>query len=82
MTSPTTFVEADVVEHPPTIGPGPEAIVTCWDPKAGIGTVIATMIPYSVVFLLVWVCLFAIWFLLGIPVGPGATLFIPVPAGG
>ncbi len=53
-----------------------------WGPQAGIGTVIATMIPYTVVFLVVWVGLFAILPLVGIPVGPGAPLFIPVPAGG
>ncbi len=58
------------------------AFVARWDPKAGIGTVIATMLPYTVVFLLVWVTLFAVWLLLGIPVGPGAPLFIPVPGGG
>jgi len=58
------------------------AFVARWDPKAGIGTVIATMLPYTVVFLLVWTVLFAVWLLFGIPVGPGAPLFIPVPGAG
>ena len=39
--------------------------------NAGIGTVIALMIPYVAVITVVWVILFIIWFLLGIPLGPG-----------
>jgi aminobenzoyl-glutamate transport protein len=38
---------------------------------AGIGTVVALMIPYVLVLLVVWVILFVVWFLLGIPLGPG-----------
>jgi aminobenzoyl-glutamate transport protein len=39
--------------------------------RAGLGTIIALMIPFSVVVLLAWVLFFAAWFLLGIPMGPG-----------
>ena len=52
------------------------AFVQRYDPKAGMGTVIATMLPYSVVFMLVWMVLLVIWLLLGIPLGPGADLFL------
>jgi aminobenzoyl-glutamate transport protein len=38
---------------------------------AGIGTVIALMIPYVVAITIVWVILFVIWFVLGLPLGPG-----------
>ena len=38
---------------------------------AGIGTVIALMMPFVVALLVVWVILFVVWFLLGIPLGPG-----------
>ena len=38
---------------------------------AGLGTIIALMIPYSVVVLVTWLILFVAWFLLGIPMGPG-----------
>lgn len=38
---------------------------------AGIGTIIALMIPYAVILAAVWVVLFVVWFLLGIPLGPG-----------
>ena len=43
---------------------------------AGLGTIIALMIPYSVVVLVAWLLFFIAWFLLGIPMGPGypATL--------
>lgn len=52
------------------------AFVTKYDPKAGIGTLIATMIPYTITFFIIWVIMFIVWFLLGIPVGPGAKMFI------
>ncbi len=52
------------------------AFVSRWDPKAGIGTVIATMLPYTVVFTIVWSLLLAVWLTLGLPVGPGAPLML------
>ncbi len=53
------------------------AFVAKYDPKAGIGTVIATMLPYSVAFAILWMLLLGAWIALGIPVGPGTELFIP-----
>jgi aminobenzoyl-glutamate transport protein len=41
---------------------------------AGIGTVVATMLPYSFTFFVVWTVLLIAWLLLGLPVGPGASL--------
>jgi aminobenzoyl-glutamate transport protein len=38
---------------------------------AGIGTVIALMLPYALVVTAVWVLFFIAWYALGIPVGPG-----------
>ena len=47
-----------------------------YDRKLGIGTLIATMIPYSIVFLLGWMVLFYSWvFVFGLPVGPGAPTY-------
>ena len=45
----------------------------------GVGTIIATMLPYSMVFIIGWTILFYIWvFALGLPVGPGTpTLYKP-----
>ncbi|NQT77564.1 MAG: AbgT family transporter [Bacteroidetes bacterium] len=50
------------------------AYVQKYDPKAGIGTIIATMVPYSIVFLLLWIILLVGWLLIGIPLGPGAGI--------
>jgi aminobenzoyl-glutamate transport protein len=38
---------------------------------AGIGTVIALMVPYAIVVAVFWVAFFVLWYLLGIPLGPG-----------
>ena len=38
---------------------------------AGIGTVVALMIPFVGVILIAWILLFVVWFWLGIPLGPG-----------
>jgi aminobenzoyl-glutamate transport protein len=38
---------------------------------AGIGTIIALMMPFVITITLVWVVLFVVMFVLGIPVGPG-----------
>jgi aminobenzoyl-glutamate transport protein len=37
----------------------------------GIGTVVSLMIPYTVIILAAWTAFFVIWYLLGIPLGPG-----------
>lgn len=54
------------------------AFLQRYEPKAGIGTVISVMLPYSVVFALGWTVLFAVWLSLGLPIGPGAPLeYVP-----
>ncbi len=45
-----------------------------YDSKTGIGTIIATMLPFTIVFLIVWSLLLVAWILLGIPLGPGAGI--------
>ncbi len=47
-----------------------------YEPEAGIGTMIATMLPYSVVFLVLWSLLLVLWILLGLPVGVNAPLYL------
>ena len=49
-----------------------------YDKKAGIGTITATMLPYSVTFLICWSLLFIIWLLAGLPIGIGTSIFYPV----
>ena len=38
---------------------------------AGVGTIVAMMLPYAVIMLVAWVIFFALWFALNIPLGPG-----------
>ena len=45
-----------------------------YDKRSGIGTVVATMLPYTVTFFICWSILLMIWMTLGLPVGPGAGL--------
>ena len=40
-----------------------------YDPKAGVGTVIALMLPYVVVLFILWPLLLAVWHIFGIPWG-------------
>ena len=42
-----------------------------YDKNAGVGTVVAMMLPYAVVVSVVWILLFLAWELLGLPYGPG-----------
>jgi aminobenzoyl-glutamate transport protein len=44
-------------------------------PKAGIGTLVATMLPYTVVFFLIWSALLIVWYVFDVPLGPGAPMF-------
>lgn len=41
---------------------------------AGIGTYFSTMLPYAVSFLVVWIIQLFIWYSLGLPLGPGASI--------
>ncbi len=46
-----------------------------YDEDAGIGSIIALMVPYSVSFGVVSIFVFLVWVLLGLPLGPGAELY-------
>lgn len=41
-----------------------------YQPKAGMGTLISMMLPYTVVFTIIWSLLLVAWIILGIPLGP------------
>ena len=47
-----------------------------YNKKAGIGTLVATMLPYTFMFMLIWVFLLILWIILGIPVGPDAPMLL------
>ncbi len=52
-----------------------------YDKRAGIGTIMAMMMPYSITFFIGWTLFLIIWFLFGLPLGPGAGIYYqpPVP---
>ena len=41
---------------------------------AGIGTVVSLMLPYVVILSVAWTIFFVIWYLIGIPLGPGSPV--------
>ncbi|GAB3267736.1 p-aminobenzoyl-glutamate transporter [Arthrobacter pigmenti] len=46
-----------------------------YNKKAGFGTLISMMLPYTIGFLVIWIIMLAIFGVAGIPVGPGVTMF-------
>jgi aminobenzoyl-glutamate transport protein len=54
------------------------AFATRYNRNLGIGTLIATMLPYSICFWVAWVALFFLWvFGMDLPVGPAAATYYP-----
>lgn len=51
-----------------------------YDKKAGIGTLISTMLPYTVFFFILWSLLLVGWILLDLPLGPGASIYYDLPS--
>ena len=45
-----------------------------YEKKAGIGTIVALMLPYTVIILAAWLVIYVAWFWLGIPLGPGSPV--------
>ncbi len=48
-----------------------------YDPRAGTGTLISLMLPYSAVFIVSWTALLLTFYFLGWPIGPGVHLRLP-----
>ena len=46
-------------------------------PKGGMGTLIATMLPFSIIFCIFWTLMLLGWVALGIPLGPDGHLIYP-----
>ena len=42
-----------------------------WQKDAGVGTIVAMMLPYTAATFVTWTILFLAWYLLGLPFGPG-----------
>ena len=48
-----------------------------YEPKTGLGTIVAVMRPYSFTFLIGWSIVFGLWLTLGLPIGPDSPLVYP-----
>ncbi|UFJ39601.1 AbgT family transporter [Brevibacillus humidisoli] len=42
--------------------------------EAGLGTLISMMMPYAMIFLTMWTVLMIVWYLFGLPLGPGVSM--------
>ncbi|MGB9866419.1 MAG: AbgT family transporter [Bacillota bacterium] len=52
------------------------ALAQQYDENVGVGTIISMMLPYSLIFLVVWILQLGVWMALNLPLGPGATIFM------
>lgn len=53
------------------------AVAQRYVPRAGMGTLISLMVPFSLAYLVTWTAFAVAWILLELPVGPGAALHYP-----
>jgi aminobenzoyl-glutamate transport protein len=47
-----------------------------YQPNAGLGTVIAKMVPFVVPFWVAWVLVLTVFYAFGIPLGPGVGVHV------
>ena len=55
------------------------AVLQKYSPRAGLGSLISLMVPYSVVFFVAWTALLLAWWMIGWPLGPEAPLSYAPP---
>jgi len=46
-----------------------------YDKNAGIGTIVSTMLSYSIIFFVLWTILLIIWLFFNLPLGPNSELY-------
>ena len=46
-----------------------------YDKNAGIGTIVASMLPFSIAFFVCWMLFLIGWILIGLPLGPGVSIY-------
>jgi len=51
------------------------AFMQRYAPNAGIGTLVAMMLPYAVAFAVIWLLMIVAWMMIGIPLGPEGGLW-------
>jgi aminobenzoyl-glutamate transport protein len=70
----TTNIITPLMQYFPVI----IAFAQKYEPKTGIGTLISSMLPYSIVFMIGWLIMMTVWVFFELPVGPGAPLrYVP-----
>ncbi len=47
-----------------------------YDKRYGIGTIISTMLPYTIFLAIVWIAVLMIWLWMGIPMGPDGPIYL------
>jgi aminobenzoyl-glutamate transport protein len=47
-----------------------------YDENAGVGTLLSLMIPYSLIFLAIWIVQLVIWMVFNLPIGPDAVVYL------
>lgn len=47
-----------------------------YDKKAGIGSLMSCLLPYSLAFFVMWAFFITVWITLGIPLGPGGAVYL------
>lgn len=47
-----------------------------WEPEAGLGSVMARLLPFTVCFWLMWAAILTVFFFLDLPLGPGNGIFL------
>lgn len=48
-----------------------------YDPKIKLGTFVSNLLPIGLILLAAWIVFLIIWMMLGLPVGPGVSIFMP-----
>jgi len=48
-----------------------------YDERYGIGTIISSMLPYTIFLTIFWIIMLVGWMLLGLPLGPDGPLYMP-----
>ncbi|MGL6043424.1 MAG: AbgT family transporter, partial [Sandaracinobacteroides sp.] len=68
----------------PLMGYFPLILAFCrrWDPRFGVGSLLALMLPYGLSFMVAGVAMTAAWASFELPLGPGATVYWERPAAG
>ena len=70
----TTNIIAPVIAWIPYI----LTVMKKYDKDTGWGTLVSSMLPYSMAFLVSWAVMLALWMILNLPLGPGATVFYTI----